>query len=456
MAAFGGRECRSRGDGLGRAGLPSCGEKAAGRRRLEHLLHHGDRHHVLRSNRIYWSGGKRREILVRLADRRASGKAARQMGDRADAGGAQGDCQGIAEQRLELHSARDPRAVLPQLRLAQERHRRARHARGGAVLEHGEGGSHLMLAYIARRLASTVLVMGIVAVFVFLLLHLSPGDPAAIIAGDNATGDQIAAIRRQLGLDDALPVQFFRWVIAVLQGDLGISIFSNEPVAKLIGQRVEPTLSLALTTLIVAVTLAVSFGVLAAWKVGTWIDRALMVVSVIGFSVPVFVVGYMLIYVFSINLRWLPVQGYMPIDQGLWPWIERLILPSIALGLAYVALIARITRTSMLEVLAEDYIRTANAKGVATRSVLLKHALKNAGVPIVTVIGIGVALLIGGVVITETVFNIPGVGRLVVDAISKRDYPLIQGVILVFSGVYVLVNLLVDMSYTLLDPRIRY
>jgi peptide/nickel transport system permease protein len=313
-----------------------------------------------------------------------------------------------------------------------------------------------VLAYIARRLASTVLVMGIVAIFVFLLLHLSPGDPAAIIAGDNASGEQIAGIRKQLGLDDPLPIQFFRWLAAVLHGDLGISIFSNEPVLKLISQRVEPTLSLALTTLVVAVTLAVSFGVLAAWKVGTWIDRALMVVSVIGFSVPVFVVGYMLIYVFSINLRWLPVQGYSPIDQGLWPWFERLILPSIALGLAYVALIARITRTAMLDVLAEDYIRTAKAKGVATKSMLLKHALKNAGVPIITVIGIGVALLIGGVVITETVFNIPGVGRLVVDAISKRDYPIIQGVILIFSGVYVLVNLLVDMSYTLLDPRIRY
>ena len=313
-----------------------------------------------------------------------------------------------------------------------------------------------MLAYIIRRLASTVLVMGIVAVFVFLLLHLSPGDPAAIIAGDNANNEQIAAIRKQLGLDDALPVQFFRWIGAVLQGDLGISIFSNEPVLKLVSQRIEPTLSLAVTTLIVAVTLAVSFGVVAAWKVGTWIDRLLMVVSVIGFSVPVFVVGYMLIYVFSISLRWLPVQGYSPIDQGLWPWAERLILPSIALGLAYVALIARITRTAMLDVLAEDYIRTAKAKGVATRSMLLKHALKNAGVPIVTVIGIGVALLIGGVVITETVFNIPGVGRLVVDAISKRDYPIIQGVILIFSGVYVLVNLAVDLSYTLLDPRIRY
>jgi len=313
-----------------------------------------------------------------------------------------------------------------------------------------------MLAYIARRLASTVLVMGIVAVFVFLLLHLSPGDPAAIIAGDNATAEQIEGIRKQLGLDDALPVQFYRWLAAVLHGDLGISIFSNEPVAKLISQRIEPTLSLALTTLIIAVTLAVSFGVVAAWKVGSWIDRSLMVVSVLGFSVPVFVVGYMLIYVFSISLRWLPVQGYSPIDQGFGPWIERLILPSIALGLAYVALIARITRTSMLEVLAEDYIRTANAKGVATRSVLLKHALKNAGVPIVTVIGIGVALLIGGVVITESVFAIPGLGRLTVDAILRRDYPVIQGIILVFSGAYVVVNLVVDMLYTILDPRIRY
>ena len=181
-----------------------------------------------------------------------------------------------------------------------------------------------------------------------------------------------------------------------------------------------------------------------------------MVVSVLGFSVPVFVVGYLLIYVFSIHLRWLPVQGYAPIADGVWPWLERLILPSVTLGLAYVALIARMTRASMLEVLSEDYIRTARAKGVAPRSMLMKHALKNAGVPIVTVVGIGLALLIGGVVITETVFNIPGIGRLVVDAISKRDYPIIQGVILLFSGVYVVVNLLVDLSYTLIDPRIRY
>jgi peptide/nickel transport system permease protein len=313
-----------------------------------------------------------------------------------------------------------------------------------------------MVAYIARRLGSTVVVMAIVGVFVFLLLHLSPGDPAAIIAGDNASPEQIAGIRRRLRLDDPLPVQFLRWSGAVLQGDLGISIFSNEPVLKLVGQRLEPTVSLAATTLVVAVVIAVSFGVLAAWKAGSLIDRALMAVSVLGFSVPVFVVGYLLIYVFSIHLRWLPVQGYSPLAEGFWPWLERLILPSVTLGLAYVALIARITRASMLEVLSEDYIRTARAKGVAPRPMLMKHALKNAGVPIVTVVGIGLALLIGGVVITETVFNIPGVGRLVVDAIAKRDYPIIQGVILLFSGAYVLVNLLVDLSYTLIDPRIRY
>ncbi|MGL4323427.1 MAG: ABC transporter permease [Beijerinckiaceae bacterium] len=313
-----------------------------------------------------------------------------------------------------------------------------------------------MLSYIIRRLASTVLVMGLVGVFVFLLLHLSGGDPAAIIAGDNATQDQIDGIRKKLGLDDALPVQFWRWALAVLHGDLGVSIFSNTPVTELIGQRLAPTLSLALLTMGFAVTLAVSAGVLAAWRSGSLIDRALMGFSVLGFSVPVFVVGYVLIYIFSIQLRWLPVQGYKPLSEGVWPWLQNLILPSVTLGMAYVALIARITRTSMLDVLAEDYIRTAKAKGVATRSMLIKHALKNAGVPIITVIGIGVALLIGGVVITETVFNIPGIGRLVVDAISKRDYPIIQGVILIFSGVYVLVNLLVDLSYTLIDPRIRY
>jgi peptide/nickel transport system permease protein len=313
-----------------------------------------------------------------------------------------------------------------------------------------------MLGYITRRLLSTILVLAIVGVFVFLLLHLSPGDPAAIIAGDNATGEQIDAIRRKLGLEDPLPVQFVRWASLVLTGDLGVSIFSNEPVLKLVGQRLEPTVSLTLTTLVVAVTLAVTFGVVAAWKAGSIVDRLLMVISVVGFSVPVFVVGYGLIYVFAIWLQWLPVQGYTPIAEGVLPWLRNLVLPSVALGLAYVALIARITRATMLEVLEEDYIRTARAKGAATAAVLLKHGLRNAGVPIVTIVGIGVALLISGVVITETVFNIPGVGRLVVDAITKRDYPIIQGTILLIAAVYAIINLLVDLSYVILDPRIRY
>jgi len=313
-----------------------------------------------------------------------------------------------------------------------------------------------MLLYILRRLAATVPVMLIVAVLVFLMLRLTPGDPAAIIAGDNASSEQVALIRDRLGLERPILQQFLIWIGGVLRGDFGESFFFKKTVGELILGRLEPTTALAFCTIVIAVTAAVPLGVLAAYKQGTWVDRLVMGFSVLGFSVPVFVVGYLLIYVFSITLRWLPVQGYSPIAEGLWPWFERLILPSIALGLAYVALIARITRASMLEVLAEDYIRTAKAKGVATRPMLLKHALKNAGVPIVTVIGIGIALLIGGVVITETVFNIPGVGRLVVDAISKRDYPIIQGVILLFSGVYVLVNLGVDLTYTFLDPRIRY
>jgi peptide/nickel transport system permease protein len=313
-----------------------------------------------------------------------------------------------------------------------------------------------MTAYLARRLLSTIPVMAVVAICVFLLLHLAPGDPAAIIAGDNATPDTIALIRARLGLDDPLIVQFGRWVWHLLQGDFGISIFSNVPVLELVGQRLEPTLSLAMTTLFVAVTVAVTIGVLAAWKAGGALDRFVMGFAAMGFSVPVFVVGYILIYIFAIELRWLPVQGYRPIAEGLWPWLRNLILPSVALGMAYVALIARITRASMLDVLAEDYMRTAKAKGVATRPMLLRHALKNAAVPIVTVIGIGVALLISGVVITETVFNVPGIGRLTVDAISKRDYPIIQGVMILCAGAYVLVNLAVDITYTFLDPRIRY
>src|SRR5208283_1712938 len=313
-----------------------------------------------------------------------------------------------------------------------------------------------VFAYIVRRILATIPVMAVVALFVFALLHLSPGDPAVIIAGDTATLDDIARIRQKLGLDQPLYIQFVTWVWGLLHGDLGISIFTNLPVSKLIAQRVEPTVTLTISTLIVSVLAAIPMGVLAAWKAGSWVDRVVMVFAVLGFSVPVFVLAYLLIYVFAIWTDLLPFQGFVTINAGLGPFLSHLVMPTLALGMVFAALIARMTRASMLDVLAQDYIRTAQAKGLANGKVLIGHALKNAAVPIATIIGIGVASLISGVVVTETVFAIPGLGRLTVDAILRRDYPIIQGIILVFSAAYVLINLLVDLSYTFLDPRIRY
>lgn len=313
-----------------------------------------------------------------------------------------------------------------------------------------------MYAYIARRLLATLPVMAVVGIAVFLLLHLTPGDPAVVIAGDYARPEDIEKIRENLGLNEPLHVQFFSWVGALLSGDLGTSIFSNLPVAKLIGQRLEPTLALAIATIIFAILVAVPMGVIAAWRAGTLTDRVIMVFAVLGFSVPVFVIGYAMMWLFSITLGWFPVQGYKPIGEGFWPFLRSITLPTVALGIIYVALIARITRASMLEVLTEDYMRTARAKGLDNNALLIRHALRNASVPIVTIIGIGIALLIGGVVVTESVFNIPGLGRLTIDAVLRRDYPIIQGVILIFSGAYVIVNLIIDLSYTVLDPRIRY
>jgi peptide/nickel transport system permease protein len=313
-----------------------------------------------------------------------------------------------------------------------------------------------MLRYAFKRLLATIPVMGVVALFVFSLLYVSPGDPAAVIAGDIATEQDIARIRAQLGLDQPYFVRFGHWLADLARGDLGTSIFTKLPVSTLIAQRIEPTLALTVCTLIVAVALAVPLGVIAAARAGGWIDRIVMAVSVMGFSVPVFVIAYGLILLFAVQLDWLPVQGYRSLADGFGPFIRHMILPSLALGIVYMALIARITRATMLDVLAQDYVRTAHAKGLAPGTVLTRHALKNAAVPIVTIIGIGVALLIGGVVVTETVFAIPGLGRLTVDAVLRRDYPIIQGITLLFSAVYVLVNLLVDLSYSLFDPRIRY
>jgi peptide/nickel transport system permease protein len=298
--------------------------------------------------------------------------------------------------------------------------------------------------------------MGVVALIVFLLLRLTPGDPAAVLAGDNATPAQLERIRASLGLNEPLYVQFFTWIGKLLHGDLGVSLISNVPVMKMIGQRIEPTISIALATIILSVLIAVPLGVVAAWKQGTWIDRFVMGLSVLGFSVPVFVIGYVLIQVFALDLRWLPVQGFKSITAGFGPFLERLVLPTLALSFISVALIALMTRASMLDVLGEDYVRTARAKGIGEIAVLFRHALRNAAVPVITVIGTGFALLISGVVVTESVFNIPGIGRLTVDAVLARDYPVIQAMILLTSLLYVTINLLIDVAYTLLDPRIRY
>ena len=313
-----------------------------------------------------------------------------------------------------------------------------------------------MLAHICRRIAATIPVMAIVALFVFSLLYIAPGDPAAVIAGEQASPEDVEKIRKSLGLDRPFLSRFGEWSWHILQADLGTSMFTGLPVTQLIVQRLEPTLSLMVVTLILAVSIAVPMGVVAAWKAGSWVDRGLMAFAVLGFSVPVFVVGYLLAYVFALELDWFPVQGYTPLSAGFWPWLENLVLPAIALGCVYIALIARITRASMLEVLQQDYIRTARSKGMGQSGILFVHALKNAAVPIVTVIGIGVALLIGGAVVTESVFAIPGLGRLTIDAIVRRDYPVIQGIVLLFSFVYVLINLAIDLIYTVLDPRIRY
>ena len=313
-----------------------------------------------------------------------------------------------------------------------------------------------MWKYTVRRILAIIPVAGVIAVFVFLLLHLAPGDPAAIIAGDTAMPEDIARIRAKLGLEDPIYVQFVRWMGQMLRGDLGMSIYSDMPVTTLIAQRMEATLCLATASIIIAVLLAVPMGVLAAWKAGTWIDYVVMMFAVFGFSIPVFVIGYLLIFGFSTHLHWFPVQGFVSFKEGVLPFLRSITLPSLALGLIYAALIARITRASVLEILSQDYIRTAQSKGLNSYAILVRHTLRNAAIPIVTIIGIGIALLIGGVVVTESVFNINGIGRLVVDAILSRDYPVIQGIILMSSGVYLVINLIVDISYRFFDPRVEY
>ena len=297
-------------------------------------------------------------------------------------------------------------------------------------------------------------VMVVVALIVFLLIHLAPGDPAALIAGDLASTDDIAKLHVALGLDQPLWRQFLLWAGKLAHGDLGTSIFTQVPVTRLLAQRLEPTLSIALVTMLISVLIAIPLGTLAAYRAGSWVDRGVMLFAVLAFSVPVFLIGYLLIYGFAIVLQWLPVQGYARLADGFGPWLAHLVLPCVNLALVYMALLTRMTRATVLEVLQEDYIRTARAKGLGVVAVL-DHALRNAAIPIATTVGVGIALLIGGVVVTETVFAIPGIGRLVIDSVQRHDYPVIQSVLLLSAGVYVLINLLIDLSYRLFDPRIR-
>ncbi|MBR0725537.1 ABC transporter permease [Bradyrhizobium manausense] len=313
-----------------------------------------------------------------------------------------------------------------------------------------------MVRFLFRRLLSIIPVLAIVSIIVFLALRLGPGDPAAILAGDSATPEMVAAMRAHLGLDQSLPQQFLHWVVQIAHGDLGRSITSNQPVTTLVASRLQPTLALAIATIIFSILVATPLGVLAAWRRGTWVDNLASGGAVIGFALPAFVTGYLLVFVFALKLQWLPVQGFVPLSEGFWPFGRHLVLPTLTLSTIYIALITRVTRASMLEILGEDFVRTARAKGLPERVVLFRHALGNSAIPILSVIGIGIALLLGGVVVTESVFSIPGLGRLTVEAVVARDYPVVQGIIILFSGVYVLINLAVDISYAIFDPRISY
>ncbi|KAA0910018.1 ABC transporter permease [Aquicoccus porphyridii] len=312
-----------------------------------------------------------------------------------------------------------------------------------------------MLTFLLGRIFLTIPVMAVVSLVVFSLLYLTPGDPAQLIAGEMATENDIAALREQLGLDQPFFVRFATWVAHVLSGDLGTSIYSQLPVGTVIAQRLGATLWLACATVIISTALAVPAGVAAAYWRGSRMDRIIMAMSTLGFSVPIFVVGYLLIFAFSVKLKWFPVQGFVPPGENLLGFVRSITLPALSLSLVFVALIARITRASMIEVMSGDFVRTARAKGLRPSRIVWVHSLRNASLPIVTTIGVGIANLLGGVVVTESVFGIPGLGRLLVESVLSRDYPMVQALILLFALAYVLINLITDILYMLIDPRLR-
>jgi peptide/nickel transport system permease protein len=312
-----------------------------------------------------------------------------------------------------------------------------------------------VIQYLIRRLLAAIPVMVMVATAVFLLLFLTPGDPAAVMLGPDARPEQVAELRERMGLNQPVYMQLLGWYGRLLRGDLGQSYFLNKPVAEAVAERAEPTLILTALATLVAMSVGLSLGILSALRRGRWIDTGSMFVAIAGVSMPTFWLGLNLIFVFGVLLQWLPVAGYQPLSAGLWENLRYMILPAITLGVFQAALLARLTRSMMLETLSEDYVRTARAKGLAEMQVVAAHAFRNALIPLLTVIGLIFAALMGGAVITEQVYNVPGVGRLLIQAVGRRDYPLVQGVVMVVAGLYVMINLVVDLLYGYLDPRIR-
>ncbi|MBI2964613.1 MAG: ABC transporter permease [Chloroflexi bacterium] len=313
-----------------------------------------------------------------------------------------------------------------------------------------------MWAYIAQRVLTSIPVILIVGVVTFSLLYVAPGDPAAIIGGDEASPEQLEQIRHQLGFDQPYHIQLGRWFLRMLKGDLGTSIFSKREIRELMAPRLQPTISLGIQVIFLSALLGVSTGMLAAWKAGARLDRGLMLFAVLGFATPGFWLAFILIWGLAVNLRWFPVIGYSPIGDGIIKHLHSMFLPVLVNSVLASAFISRITRSAMLEVLREDYIRTARAKGLAEFRVFIRHAFRPAAIPVITVIGAAMASLATGFVVTERVFGIPGLGRMLVEAIARRDYPIIQALLMSVATFYILVNLVVDIVYAYVDPRIRY
>lgn len=312
-----------------------------------------------------------------------------------------------------------------------------------------------MLGYIIKRILSLIPVLFVVSIAIFLIVHLTPGDPAAAILGLEASEEQIQELNETMGLNLPIYQQYFNWVSGVLQGDFGDSYFMNEPVTDAIFKHLGPTVSLALLAEIVALVLALPIGILAAYRRGSFTDKSLMVISLLGMAIPSFLLGLLLMLAFGVALQWLPVAGYKPLSQGLWNHLRYLILPAISLGAFQAALVARMTRSSMLEVLNKGFIKTARAKGVKEHKVVIKHAFRNAFLPILTVIGQSFGALVTGAVVVETIFNLPGLGQLIMNSIERRDFAVIQGVVLFVTLIYVFINLIVDLLYGVIDPRVR-